>query len=66
MHFAEINPAMLRQVMIPNGQYTVGPPAGAPPGEYIPNMAAMPPGQFDPSSQNYPDPNAGIVFSPQQ
>ena len=57
---------MLRQVMIPNGQYTVGPPAGAPPGEYIPNMAAMPPGQFDPSSQNYPDPNAGIVFSPQQ
>lgn len=61
----EINPAMLRQVIIQNSPYAMAPPAGGPPGEYVPNMAAMPPGQYDPS-QNYPDPNAGLVYNPQQ
>jgi hypothetical protein len=61
----EINPAMLRPIMLQNGHFTMAPPTNTPTGEYVPNMPTMPTGQYDPS-QNFADPNTGMVFTPPQ
>ena len=62
---AEINPAMLRPIMLQNSHFAMAPPTNTPTGEFVPNMSAMPTGQYDPS-QNFPDPNTGMVYPPQQ
>ena len=56
---------MLRPIMLQNGHFAMGPPTNTPTGEYVPNMHTMPPGPYDPS-QNFTDPNTGMVFTPQQ
>ena len=61
----EINPAMLRPIMLQNSHFGMAPPTNTPTGEFVPNMPAMPTGQYDPS-QNFPDPNTGMVFPPHQ
>ena len=61
----EINPQMLRPIMLQNSHFPMAPPANTPTGEYVQNMPAMPTGQYDPP-QNFADPNTGMVYTPQQ